>query len=285
MEEEVKRELLRQIARPELTREELVRLVIALLPFGRIKGRIGKWVVRWHKDKPIISRLPDIFHPSQTQSSVKNREHMAAVVKFAKCLNQIPPIKEIWSKADLKGNSAFNRLISYNKKQFTDKIPSYRNIIAPPGGRLDLLNLSVSKEDKTFIINQNTPFRCGDILTAILIPYEPVDKNNTDFQVIKLYESSPATQLRIVLTEEQIRLCAQYKKYFVYVVLIRKSGRGISWSDTFSYGGIFSHIELSEKEGVIIYYFIPVYFIPVKSTYRAAEGKKAHSPPGMLRAA
>lgn len=281
MRNDIKYDLLNQIRKPGITKQELERAVYTLLPVCRVYGKIGKWDIRWYRGKAIISRRPDFVNISQTEASILNRQSLAAATKLAISLNNIPILKEVWSTAKLDGNCAYRKLIKYNKKRLINNNPSLSNSLTPEGGHFEV-NEHITFDGKNSInIKKTGNSNPDDIIICVLVPCEPKQSGMDSFEIIKICDTPLSSDTVINLTPEQLDIVKKYQSYFLYSAIIRMSGSDIIWSDTLVTEGKLLSEKLIEypAEHSRFFYLIFTSEAPVRNFITR---KKAHPPPGII---
>ena len=73
---------------------------------------------------------------SRTKKAVTGRHNFKSVVNFAKGINNIPVLKEIWSSSSLEGRNAYQKLIKYNMPLAYNGNLSIKNFVIPKGHKL-----------------------------------------------------------------------------------------------------------------------------------------------------
>lgn len=279
MENILENDLLNQILKPGLTREQMEQEVYSLFPVLCVTGKIGGWIIRWRNGKPIISRQASSYNSSQTEKSIANRNSLAAATYFASPLNKVEMLKEIWNQARVEGNCAFRKIIKYNKKYFVDNHPSINNKITPGEHQLDMDAAISFNFAKTLKINCNSR-KLNDTLIIALVPFDPIKSGIKEFEVITL-SLSLTDDVEINLSEKQLNICKKYKKYILYSAIVRKNASEITWSNT-----VVTEGELYvEVRGGLLFFLLPFYtpYSVVEIRGKKLEIiKKAHPPPGIL---
>jgi hypothetical protein len=87
---------------------------------------------------------------SHTKMAVHGRNNFASVVKFAKGVNQIPGIKEIWKNSSFQGRNAFQKIIKNNMPLARDGNLTIKNFIIPKGNKLFIPDLILEKDSVNF---------------------------------------------------------------------------------------------------------------------------------------
>lgn len=99
--------------------------------FGDITGKLNNVVVRNVNGKDVVTVRPKKYKKTKSKKAKSVRSRFSIAVEFSKYINSIPILKEVWSIADIKGSSAFNKIEKFNIRNVNDNAPSLKNIITP----------------------------------------------------------------------------------------------------------------------------------------------------------
>jgi hypothetical protein len=110
---------------------------------GGYSGRVGNHVFRIVKGKTRVSLRPVEFHASYSAKAKRARNDFAASVKLAKAVNLVPALKNIWNSSEIKGFSAYHKIIKTNSALVKDGNLTTKNIITPEGLFLEITSLSI----------------------------------------------------------------------------------------------------------------------------------------------
>lgn len=234
-----------------ITKEGLRRLLRSGV-LGKVKGIIGPYVVRYQGDRPIISRRPLIYNASKTRASVLGRKNFTSEIRFARELNSMGILKELWKQSPVKGISPYHKMIFCNKMK--NGLPSTENTITPPGNQLYYDNLCSLGADYSINISENAHSENNDRLIILLVPYDPVHKSSPSFETIKI-EITPPSAENIELDQSIIEVLKKYKRFLIYSAVIRIDGNLILWSNTVcDRGRIFNERETFVILFVLVFY-------------------------------
>jgi len=215
----------------KITKEEL-RCLLAKGVLGNITGILGPYVLRYHKGQHIISNRPFYFRMSMSEAAILGRNSFAARAKFAAFLNADPLLKLIWTLADMEGRNSWTKLCKHN--HINGSAPATQNTITPKEHHFEIKQICSLEENNLIRIHN----RISDgILYAILVPFDPVDKNDNPFELIKFTASADEAELH--LNNDQQNICKKYKKYVLYSAVIKQNGDTIEWSNTEASEGLF----------------------------------------------
>jgi hypothetical protein len=101
--------------------------------FGNLSGALGDSVFRNRYGKVVAYSRPSKQRISKSVASKKARKQFALTVVFAKKINSLPALAEIWRKAKISGTSSYHRIIKYNNKLTSVGCLTVNNIIVPQG--------------------------------------------------------------------------------------------------------------------------------------------------------
>ena len=114
---------------------------------GFVSGKLGEFVFRRMNGKKFVSLSPDKYRISQSNEAKKGRANFAATVKFARFINSIPELKEIWSGAKVEGTNSYHRIIKYNAKSVNSGKLTASNKITPDGLQLTISSISLKEKN------------------------------------------------------------------------------------------------------------------------------------------
>lgn len=274
LDEKTKKRLLKKIQRHAITKAELLKAVLALRPVCRVTGKIGKWIIRWQNDRPIISRQAEVYHASQSAGCVAARNSMQSAINLAIALNKIKPLKEVWSYAKADGQNSYTKLIKHAKKNLEGSLPSGNFSITPEKNQFDITECVVYDSKGSITVHQHAA--SSDILILVMIACNPVLEGTRNFEVIKIYDS-PVQDAFINLSEEQLQVCSNYQNYLLLSAVIRKNENGLTWSNTVVTQGEFA-FETEKNDSSRIYFIFPI-MLP-ESYFNSFRLRKDHPPPG-----
>jgi len=238
-----------------ITKEELRKLLEKGV-VGRVTGVIGPFVIRYHNGKQIISERPKNFRMSMNSAAVQGRNNFAASVKFAGFLYKNEILREIWSKADIEGRRAWNRVQKYNHIYGTH--PTQKNVITPGKCHFEISQGCTLEKD--FSIRVKEELAENKMPIIIMVYYDPVKRSGQAFEMIYVNDSK--------LSEDQIEICKHYRKYILYSALFWKNGDKIEWSNTMVSEGIFNENNVvtrdySEALLILLYLVVSVRYTRV----------------------
>lgn len=110
--------------------------------FGNLSGALGDSVFRNRYGKVVAYSKPSKQRISKSATSKKARKQFALTVAFAKKINGVPALAEIWRKAKISGTSAYHRIIKYNNKLTSVGCLTVNNIIVPQGSYVAITDVN-----------------------------------------------------------------------------------------------------------------------------------------------
>ena len=205
---------------------------------GRTSGKLGNKVYRVMNGKNFVSYRPDKYNISQSKAAISHRAKFSIMIEFAKYINSISTIKQIWKAPRIKGTTSFNRIVMYNSKFVCDKSPTVNNIITPSNSivnkniiQFPFKEFHFSKEIgiiKIIMMNSSSSFEYNQdyTLTFVLMCQEPKRKKDKFFTLDHFEESYSITkdlsEINIELNEELSVSLHKYKKLIIYFSASRK---------------------------------------------------------------
>lgn len=134
----------------------MARLLNASL--GKPSGKLGDNVFRIMNGKAFISLRPDHYRPTKSEKLKAARKNFAAATSFAKSVNSVPALKEIWLNAKVQGTISFNRIMKANRNFTANGSLTTSNKITPDGFSLNVSPISVQDDqlDITIGLKQDT---------------------------------------------------------------------------------------------------------------------------------
>ncbi len=112
-----------------------------------MSGAIEDFVQRIRYGKTVIYSRPAKYKVNQTKQANECRSKFALNVGFAKAVNAVPELKQIWKSAKLDGVVAYNRIIKYNRNFIADDKLTIKNIIITAGILLSVTSLELNESE------------------------------------------------------------------------------------------------------------------------------------------
>lgn len=193
-------------------------------PLGRVTGQIGNYVVRRMNGKYFVSFRPEHYKISQTDKAKTSRNGFGICVKFAKTVAKIPNLADSWKAANLKGSSAYHRILKHNLLLIRNGGLSAFNIITPEGfnspvSAIDLepglITVTFSNQKLTGEIN------VSEFKIILLVFMTSPLTNSVPKENLKVFESeidlSVSDILVINFSDADKKLFSDYKDFIIYV--------------------------------------------------------------------
>jgi len=217
---------------------------------GKPSGKMKNVVYRVMNEQTFASNRPLKYNASKSKAAVFQRSKFAVTIEFAKYVNSIPVLSNIWKEARIKGTTSFNRLVKFNIKNVNDKSPAVNNIITPAGCTKNLLNfpfndlLLNAKEKKIklplIIIGDETIYNHEYDLVFVFMFYQPVNKKEKFFFLDYREEDNnlteDLTEIIIDLDSTLLKKASKYNSLVIYFSASRFIGGSLKyiWSKPYS---------------------------------------------------
>lgn len=214
-------------------------------PLGAVRGRVGDVIFRYMNGKRFISVYNGDVKISQSEKSVTNRNKFGAAIKFAKAVNSVDDLKNVWNFSSAPGRSAYTKIYKLNNQRIHPDFISPFCQITPNGVgyNLDSFELDTKfatikiKIDRTHEQNLIPPYNAhfivflSDPVNSDLNSYTNyaftsvhiVDETPDEFQTIKSRFIQPDAQLMTL-----------YKKATAFFSLTKTEAKPFEWLNTCS---------------------------------------------------
>jgi hypothetical protein len=207
-------------------------------------GRAGDYIFKNFGEKTFFSRRPKPYDRKRHPNSRKTQDKFAQIVPLAKFINKIPELKNIWKNANIKGRRAFNRVVIYNMNNVKEDRLTEKNIITPPGLKLEVKELIV----KDFTINPYLEIMDGFLsspLQAVVVvyAYNSGNENKKDFLLFAVTQeilgAADENRFNIIFTPKLlfINTLSIYNKWIMYFTLIKDDPLNLIWTSTAAFSG------------------------------------------------
>ncbi|MFZ0455259.1 MAG: hypothetical protein WCE54_16115 [Ignavibacteriaceae bacterium] len=225
----------------------MVRLKEGMI-FGKPSGKMKNVVYRIMNGQPFASKRPLKYNASKSKAAVSQRAKFAVAVEFAKYINSISVLSNIWKAAKIKGTTSFNRLIKFNLKYVNEKSPTMDNLIIPgdcpknllkfPSG--DLLFCPEEKMVKIIFSStaEETDYNRDYDLVFVFMFYNPVNKKEKyfllDYRQENLKLNPEKNEIIINLDLTVLKKASKYNYLVIYFSAITCKSGNLSylWSNT-----------------------------------------------------
>lgn len=211
-------------------------------PLGRVTGQVGNVVFRRMNGKYFISVRPEHYKASQTEKAKNTRNGFGICVKFAKTIAKIPDLAEAWKAANLKGTSAYHRILKHNLLLIRNGGLSAFNIITPEGlnSPVSAIVLEPGSLSVTFDIQKLTgEINVSEFKIYLLVFMSSPLTNSIPEENFKVFESeidlSVSDILAVDFSGADKKLFSRYKNFIVYAsaVWIDEADK-IKWSSNYT---------------------------------------------------
>ncbi len=203
---------------------------------GRISGAIGDVLFRVKNGKGFVGTRPISFMPGTDTKSVNRRSKFAVANKYAKAVNIIVVLKQLWKQYKTPVQSAYNYIMKKNYHNVTpDDVSDNLMLVPEVGFNVTVTETTVSgNEIKVTIeaIGENAgidPVTETKLQLALVAFYKnPTNDNYSQYGFMPLLSSELATSLTSSLTfiikisDQQSKIFENYlsnKKFFALVTL------------------------------------------------------------------
>ena len=217
---------------------------------GIPEGKLGNVVYRTMNGKTFASSRPANYNSSHSPKAKLNRNRFGIAIEFAKYVNSIPTLKNIWKSAKIKGTTSFNRIVKYNSKCIGEKSPTKNNIITPyenvPSKNLFSFHYqSLNFSQEAGMIKIVLPDKSGGFeynldynLTFVFMLLDPKRKSDKYFLLDHMELTYNITQdlaeINIDLDKSFLPKLNKYKKLVIYFSSSHEVGGRLKyiWSNT-----------------------------------------------------
>ena len=209
----------------------MVRIINGIL--GTPEGKIGDYVYRIINGEPFASLRPKKYNASQSESAKANRGKFGIAIQFAKYVNSIPELSQIWKFAKIKGNTSFNKIVKYNIKSIKEGSLTTSNIITPNlstsfAGMKNIsfdsitIKFNISLNNNTEVPEINSPL----LIYAVIAFQNPKPRNKVPISItyisqeITFAEIESTNELQLNLNASQKNMLLKYKSCIIYLTAI-----------------------------------------------------------------
>lgn len=198
--------------------------------FGKPSGKIKDKVYRVMNGQLFASARPAKYNASKSRAAVSQRSKFAVTIEFAKFINSIQVLSNIWKEAKIKGTTSFNRIIKFNLKNVNEKYPTVNNIITPAGCTKNLLNFPFNNllfyPDEKMIkiplveITDQTIYNFELGLIFVFLFIQPVNKKEKffllDYREENLKLTNETEEIIIDLDLTLLKKASKYNNLVIY---------------------------------------------------------------------
>ena len=83
---------------------------------GEVSGKIGNLTFRKMNGKNFVSVRPKHYYVTKKKEEVASKRRFTVLVKFAKYVNSIPLLSELWKHTDVPGTNSYAPRKSVNMR-------------------------------------------------------------------------------------------------------------------------------------------------------------------------
>jgi hypothetical protein len=209
---------------------------------GKVSGKLGDIVFRKMNGKTVVSIRPRNYKPTKSEKARKTRSKFGLIVSFAKYINSIPYLKEVWLRANIPGSNSYQKIIKHNSKVGQESTLTIKNIITPKGFPITVEGLSVKNNKISLTLNFHNIEVAPYEVHLIIYFYEPVNENEKqnifDSMIMNIPSNSEKNlyHLEMELDNKQISLFEKYSKQILYIAVVTNAPdkNTVFWSSTFA---------------------------------------------------
>lgn len=214
--------------------------------FFNLSGTLQGKTCRERNGKTILYDKPGPYNrdPENQKNCIIPKGKFRHAVWFSTFNNSIPLLKKIWKNAHIEGLDAFHRMIKYNINNSDADHLTEKNIISPPGMRLEVKEVSI----KDFTINTQLEIEDNSLsvpfqAVVVVYAYNPGSENKKDSLLFALTqeisESTDERVFNITLSPDPdyINAMNKYQNWIMYFTLIKDDPPKLIWTSTASFAG------------------------------------------------
>jgi hypothetical protein len=203
---------------------------------GGISGKVDDKIVRRRYGKYVLYSKPLSYNISYSSASIQNRSKFAETVKFARLLNSIPEIAEIWKSSKIKGVNSYQKIIKHNTKLTSKHGISSFNTITPPG--LFALPESIFIDENRLTIRSTIEKDiCHSSITLFTLSYVHLNKEKFSF-ILKSSEikiiNEGCVEAKMNMSEEESNKLKRFDKAIFLSSFVTSKSKDF-WTNTFSF--------------------------------------------------
>lgn len=214
-------------------------------PLFSINGKIGRYVIRKFNGKKMIAKRPLHYKKTTSKLALEYQKRFSIVSRFAKQVNSNPVLSTIWKNSNVKGFSAYHKIIKANMKHVTENGLDVSNIMVPRSF-YNLIqdislrdNLLVCTFDDMFLINHS--IRNDRLYLFVIFSFFNYSKSREPKHDVKLVsqffilrDDSNISSLQIVLVKNIIQQIKRCKKCILFSTLVWQSNNKLEWNASFA---------------------------------------------------
>jgi hypothetical protein len=149
----------------------------------QLEGKVGSLVFRTFNGKKFVSLRPDEYRKSKSTKAIYEKNKFAAAVKFAKCVNSIPLVKQIWNESSQQGFTSYHKILKANL-ELHKTAGSHKKFSIFPVTESKLINeANLTDKEIFFVLSQ--PFEHSNKLFLTAVHGSELNgKSKFEFQLI-----------------------------------------------------------------------------------------------------
>jgi len=127
---------------------------------GKIRGKVGGFVIRHTRNGVILATLPAKYTKSNHPDAIRTRNLFTSLSKFSSEVNDNPFLKKIWSKCEVPGTIPYRKILKANRKYLNGEFLTINNLVVPkttssPLKKIEFKNntVNLTLNDDVFDIN------------------------------------------------------------------------------------------------------------------------------------
>jgi hypothetical protein len=124
--------------------------------FGKVRGKIGEFVIRNMNGKTFISARPQRVRVSKDPAAVARRKRFAMAANISACLNRNELLKKVWVDSVYKKDKKAYNLMLKHFYPYVSEDDIMKDVSLTPGfgnGEISIRSLSVKEEMMSVVIN------------------------------------------------------------------------------------------------------------------------------------
>lgn len=124
--------------------------------FGKVRGKIGEFVIRNMNGKTFISARPQRVRVSKDPAAVARRKRFAMAANISACLNRNELFKKVWVDSEYKKDKKAYNLMLKHFYPYVSEDDIMKDVSLTPGfgnGEISIRSLSVKEEMVSVVIN------------------------------------------------------------------------------------------------------------------------------------
>lgn len=218
---------------------------------GQAQGALGDITFRKRNGKTYLSTRPGSFTPGMDENSIARRGKFSVTIKFAKAINSVPILKNIWEKNAPAGVSTFNHIMRTNYAMIGSGSLTTALVRLTPSLGFNVNNPVVALGPASIKVNLDAIGTSAGIdvlnepslkLVSVVYLGNPTDSSlkKNDFLTfvsdVKTTDLLSAMEFNTALSDVEAQMFEIYqnRKGFFAVVTLDAAGNAVHYSNTFA---------------------------------------------------